>query len=85
MRHRLEIVPSAVRQLSDLPRPVQIRLDKKMLALEAHPRPRGALKLAGADDLYRIRVGDYRVIYQIDDRKRRVVIARIGHRRDMHR
>ena len=53
MRHRLEIVPSAVRQLSDLPRPVQMRLDRKILALEAHPRPRGALKLAGADDLYR--------------------------------
>jgi len=85
MKYRLEIAPSAVRQLSGLPRPVQLRLDKKILGLEEHPRPRGAVKLVGTDDLYRIRVGEYRVIYQIDGRKRRVIIARIGHRRDVYR
>ena len=85
MNYRVEITPSAVRQLTGLPRPAQVRLDRKILRLEKHPRPRGAVKLAGAEDLYRIRVGDYRFIYRIDDRRRVVTIARIGHRRDVYR
>ena len=85
MSYRLQITPSAARQLTGLPRPVQVRLDRKLLALGKHPRPRGAVKLRGADDLYRVRVGDYRMIYRIDDRRRLVTIARIGHRRDVYR
>jgi len=85
MSYRLDIVPSAVRQLTALPRAAQVRLDRKLLALEKHPRPRGAVKLSGADDLYRVRVGDYRIIYRIDDRRRVVTVARIGHRRDVYR
>jgi mRNA interferase RelE/StbE len=48
------------------------------------PRPRGVTKLAGRDDL-RIRLGDYRVVYAVDDNKRFVLVARIAHRREVYR
>jgi mRNA interferase RelE/StbE len=53
-------------------------------ALADDPRPSGCAKLAGRDD-YRIRVGDYRVVYAVDDDKRVVLIARIAHRREVYR
>jgi len=53
--------------------------------LADEPRPDGSRKLRGAGDLYRIRVGSYRVVYEIDDSIRIVVISRIGHRRDVYR
>jgi mRNA interferase RelE/StbE len=52
--------------------------------LATNPRPAGAAKLAGRDD-FRIRVGDYRIVYVVDDQERLVVIARIAHRRDVYR
>jgi mRNA interferase RelE/StbE len=53
-------------------------------ALSAEPRPAGATKLAGRDD-FRIRVGDYRIVYAVDDRNRQIIVARIAHRRDVYR
>jgi mRNA interferase RelE/StbE len=53
-------------------------------ALADEPRPRGAVKLAGRDD-YRIRVGEYRVIYAVDDDDSLVIVARIAHRREVYR
>lgn len=53
-------------------------------ALAAEPRPRGAVKLAGRDD-FRIRVGDHRIVYAVDDAERSVLIARIAHRREVYR
>jgi len=52
--------------------------------LADEPRPPGATKLAGRGD-YRIRVGDYRIVYAVDDEERLVLIARIAHRRDVYR
>jgi len=49
-----------------------------------NPRPTGSVKLAGRED-YRIRVGDYRIVYAVDDAADRVIIARIAHRRDVYR
>jgi mRNA interferase RelE/StbE len=60
------------------------RLRAAIDALAVEPRPRGAEKLAGRDD-YRIRVGDYRVVYAVDDRDRLVLVARIAHRREVYR
>mgnify|MGYP001580816136 FL=1 len=56
-----------------------------MDALAATPRPKGVKKLTGTDDLYRIRVGDYRIVYQIHDDRLIVLVVRIGHRRDVYR
>jgi mRNA interferase RelE/StbE len=53
-------------------------------SLAGDPRPRGAVKLAGRND-YRIRVGDYRVIYAVDDEERLIIVARIAHRREVYR
>lgn len=52
--------------------------------LAGEPRTPGALKLAGRDD-FRIRVGDYRIVYAVDDRERLVLVARIAHRREVYR
>ena len=56
-----------------------------MDALAANPRPKGVKKLSGPDDLYRIRVGDYRIVYQIHDDRLIVLVVRIGHRKDVYR
>lgn len=53
-------------------------------ALAGDPRPHGCRKLTGAEDLWRIRVGDYRVVYQVDDAEMLVLIATAGHRRDVY-
>ena len=63
---------------------VLIELSQKLLALENEPRPLGASKLEGSD-AYRIRVGDYRVVYLIDDRAREVELIRVAHRREVYR
>jgi mRNA interferase RelE/StbE len=53
--------------------------------LEQNARPSGCVKLAGEPDLYRIRVGDYRIIYQVSDLKLTVLVLAIGHRRELYR
>jgi mRNA interferase RelE/StbE len=64
---------------------VQERIVGRIEELAAEPRPRGAVKLQGEDDLYRIRVGDYRVVYTIRDEELIVLVLRVGHRRDVYR
>ncbi len=56
-----------------------------MDALAANPRPKGVKKLTGLDNLYRIRAGDYRIVYQIRDDRLIVLVVRIGHRKDVYR
>jgi mRNA interferase RelE/StbE len=58
---------------------------RKAAALADNPRPSGVKKLTGADDLYRIRAGNYRIIYEIADRIITVTVVRIGHRKDVYR
>jgi mRNA interferase RelE/StbE len=60
------------------------RIKTAIDGLAAEPRPAGVTKLAGLED-YRVRVGDYRVVYAIDDARRMVLIARIAHRREVYR
>jgi mRNA interferase RelE/StbE len=73
----------ATKDLDDLPTSVQRRVRALIDGLATEPRPRGAQALAGLADSYRLRAGDYRVVYAVDDAERQVVIARVGHRRDM--
>ena len=61
------------------------RVDARILALAEDPRPPGAKRLAGSEGLHRIRVGDYRVVYAIEDDVLLVLVVRIGHRRDVYR
>ena len=83
--YRIEFAPRAERDLLALPEANARRLVPRIDALAPNPRPRGAKKLAGEDDLYRLRVGDYRVLYQIRDRVLLVLVIAVGHRREVYR
>jgi mRNA interferase RelE/StbE len=77
--------PSADKSLRRLPREIQRRIVIAVNDLQDDPRPAGSMKMQGTDELWRIRVGDYRVIYTIQDKKLLVLVLRIGHRRDVYR
>jgi len=83
--YQVSFAPAAERQLRKLPQDVQRRIVRASEALEANPRPPGSAKLQGEDDLYRIRAGDWRIVYQIRDDQLLVLIVRVGHRRDVYR
>lgn len=74
MAYDIEVLPAAARALRKLEPRAAARLSDAIDSLAADPRPQGVKKLEGATDLYRIRVGHYRVIYQIHDRKLLIVI-----------
>ena len=84
-RYALQCRPAATRQLRKLPKDALRRLRAATEALRDQPRPDGAVRLAATDDLWRIRVGDYRVIYTIDDDALVVTVVRVGHRREVYR
>lgn len=82
---RLEISRTAEKQLRELPAPAQRRIVKAVLALPHDLHPHGARKLSGYDDVFRIRVGVYRVIYSVADEVLVIIILKIGHRKDVYR
>jgi len=76
---------SARKELQSLPIAVAARILKKVEALGTNPRPVGSKKLIGAKDLWRLRVGDYRVVYKIDEADGTVDISVVRHRREVYR
>jgi len=82
--YRLEFRPAAIRALRQLDAVSAGRVRGAIALLASEPRPPSSRKLSGRD-AYRVRVGDYRIIYTIDDPKRIVVVVLIGHRRDVYR
>jgi mRNA interferase RelE/StbE len=78
--YTIQFKPSALRQLERLPLAIQQRIRPRVDALTFNPRPPGCKKLAGEEELYRIRVGDYRIIYEIHDRVLVVIVVKLGHR-----
>ena len=85
MTYRLTITPRAQKALEGLPARDQRRLDQRILALTDDPRPRGSVKLEHETPLWRIRSGEYRAIYSIDDVDHVVTIVHIAHCRDVYR
>lgn len=85
MANVIQFTPAAARQLERLDAPIRRRIGTAVDGLVENARPPGAKKLKGSEDLWRIRVGDYRVVYQIHDRRLVVVIVTIGHRSDVYR
>jgi mRNA interferase RelE/StbE len=83
-KYVVEIKPSARRELENLSDSLIARLVPKLEALAANPRPSGCRKLRGYKDFWRVRVGDYRVVYIIDDDRKIVSVTRIAHRRDVY-
>ena len=82
--YRLLIKPSAAKELSALPARDRKRIAAKLQRLSREPRPPATEKLSGMEK-YRLRQGDYRVVYSVDDDQAAVVIVKIGHRRDVYR
>jgi len=82
--YRLLIKPSAVKELEGVPRKDRRRLATRMRQLAERPRPPGAEKLSG-HDLYRVRQGNYRILYEIIDQDLTVMVIKVGHRREVYR
>lgn len=85
MSYRLELSSRALRDLKKLPEQVRQRLQPHIESLATDPRPPGVVKLEGTENGYRIRIGDYRVLYEIHDAVLRVAVVKVGHRRDVYR
>lgn len=84
MSYFILILPTAEKDCDRLDRSVYQRCQKAILKLGGDPRPVGSQKLVGEDG-YRIRAGDYRILYRIDDLSKRVFIYRVKHRREVYR
>ena len=82
--YRLLIKPSAARELEAVPPKDRRRIATRIQRLAAEPRPVGAEKLSGQEK-YRLRQGDYRILFSLDDADLTVVIVKIGHRREVYR
>ena len=85
MAHDIYLTKAASRDLAGIPHNFLKKVDDAILALADTPRPQGTVKLKGADDLYRIRVGNYRILYTVDDKAPSVTIVRVGDRREVYR
>ena len=81
---KIQYARSAEKELDKLPRSAVLRIRSAIDGLVTNPHPRGSKKLQGEDDTYRIRVGDYRVIYEVHQKEIVVLIVRIRHRKDAY-
>lgn len=82
--YRLLIKKAVFKDIKDVPAEDLERIDERIRALKSDPRPVGCQKLT-LEERYRIRSGDYRIVYGIDDKERIVRILKIGHRREVYR
>ena len=82
--YRLQIKPSAVKELESLPPKDRRRVVARIRRLSTEPRPPGCEKLSG-HDLYRVRQGNYRILYATQDADLIIVVIRVGHRREVYR
>jgi mRNA interferase RelE/StbE len=84
--YKVLIKPSAGKELEAVgAKGDRLRIVQRIQALIHDPRPPGSEKLAGYDDRYRVRQGNYRVVYLIDEKRQEITVYRIGHRRDVYR
>jgi mRNA interferase RelE/StbE len=85
-KYKLLVKPSAAKEIETVgSRNDRQRIVGKIGGLAAEPRPNSAEKLAGYDDRYRVRQGNFRIVYLIDDSKLEVTIFKVGHRKDVYR
>jgi mRNA interferase RelE/StbE len=83
--YRLQDTAAARRDLQALPREILRRIEARIQALAEHPRPRGVERVRGTQGGLRVRAGDYRILYTVDDAQQVVTIGRVRHRRDVYR
>ena len=85
-KYRVYIDESAIKSLDNLPKKIQRQIGRKIELLATNPRPRGAQKIRGVEgDYFRIKSGNYRIIYQVDDQKITVFVVRIADRKEVYR
>ena len=85
-RYRILLKASAAKEIEKVgSKSDRRRIVEKIGGLADDPRPKGSEKLAGYDDRYRVRQGDYRIVYLIDDKALDVIVFKVGHRRDVYR
>jgi mRNA interferase RelE/StbE len=85
MTYEIIITKSIQKQLDNLPNNIQERVYEKIAQLAEEPRPDGVVKLKGYDNEYRIRIGDYRLVYEIRDQQLIVLLVQCKHRRDVYK
>ena len=83
MSYEVHLDRSAEKEIARFPDAVHSRIADKILSLENNPRPVGIKKLSGRDE-YRVRVGDYRILFTIDDKNSVVHVSAVGHRREIY-
>ena len=85
MAYKIEFTEEAAEQIEALPKKIAGQVIRKIEALATEPRPTQAKRLTEHEHLYRVRSGDYRILYQIEDRKVLVLVVKVGNRRDVYR
>lgn len=85
MTYSITYAPSAAKAIRKLDRPTARRLIEAIGALASDPRPSGCLQLKGGDGELRVRVGDYRIVYDVQDDELLVLVLKAGHRREVYR
>ncbi len=85
MSYRVSFRASADKALDKLPKTIRARVIERAIGLGNDPRPPGSVKLAGGSGLWRVRIGDYRMVYLIDDEQQTVDIRMVAHRREVYR
>ncbi|MDQ3608356.1 MAG: type II toxin-antitoxin system RelE/ParE family toxin [Actinomycetota bacterium] len=85
MIYRVTLAPPAARQLRKFDPQVRRRIQAALELLAAEPRPPAATQLVGGSGEWRVRTGDYRIIYEIEDDQLLVLVLRVGHRREVYR
>jgi mRNA interferase RelE/StbE len=83
--YRVTVSPAALRQLRKLDPSARRRVQAAVELLATYPRPPAAIQLAGGAGEWRVRTGDYRIIYDIRDEELFILVVRVGHRRDVYR
>ncbi len=85
MGYKIEIKRSAAKEIAALPKRYRRRVVSVIASLADEPRPEAARKLTNTDNAYRLRVGDYRIVYQVFDDILTVIVVRVGHRKNVYR
>ena len=85
MKYRIEFSPTAESQFKKLPKEVQVRLKHRIDILAENPFPRGVKKLSTQENFYRLRIGDYRIIFQVQGKALLILILKLGHRKNVYR
>ncbi len=83
--YRVEVSATAEKQIRKLPREDQLRVLQAIRPLATEPTPPGSRKVRGYADVFRIRVGTYRILYRVEGRRLLIIILKIGHRREIYR